>query len=125
MVNAQIVGHPAAYGFILLRRHGPGQGNHEPQAGLLRGMLVGGVDRHGAAVDQVEGVQKVRQGKVGVQGQQSTMFQVDGLPPPLLQPAAHEATHVLNAVLFVLAHLEIFLDGFLGGHRPQEGGQEL
>ena len=124
-VNAQVPGHPAAYGLVFLGGYRPGQGDHEPQAGLLRGMLVGWIDRHGAAVHQVEGVQHIGLGEVGVEGEQSAVFHAPRLAPALLQPAAHIGPHVLDAVLFVLTHLEIFLDGFFGGGSPQQGGKEL
>ena len=125
LVNAQVVGNPPPYGLVFFSGHGAFQWSDKAKPGLLRGMLVGGVDRRRTAIGQVEHIQQIQLSQISVQREQCPLFHTARLAPAAFQPAPNEASHVLDRVLFFLAHLEILPNGFFRPGSCEKLVQEL
>ena len=108
VVYADVQRHAPRYGLILVRAYIPVQRDDQPVPGRLRPVLVGAVDRAGVADGQLDFVPEVRHRGVHVEREHAAELHRLGVALPALQDAADEAADVLDGVLLILSHTQVF-----------------
>ena len=124
-VDADFLGYHPGHSRILLLGDIAGQGDDHAQPGMLRRMFMGGVDAALKVVEQVDLVPDPRFAIVHIQGEHGAAEHHAVLAPALSKLTAHEAAHILDAVLGALLQLTVFLHGFGGADGGADPGAQV
>ena len=113
-VHTQVVRQHAGNRLIFVTGQLTGQRHDQAQTRRIRTVLVGRVNSGGTAIEHRQAFQQIHRGKVSVQREHGTVFQVLRLTPSLLEPAAYKTANVLDSVLLAFRQFQILGQRFAG-----------
>ena len=117
-LHADVLRHLPRHRRILVRRHIPGQRDHQPEPGTLRRMLMRGIDQAPEVKEHLHPLRDIRLGMVHVQRQGGPEHHAVLLPPAAFQLPHHKAAHVLDGILPRLGQLPVLLHRLRRPYRP-------
>ena len=110
-------------GDVLVGINVPGEGDDQAQARGIRRVLVRGVHRRRAAIDQLPVHPEVHIREVRVQAEHASALHI--APSAALQVTAHEAAHVLDLRLTLPVHRPVLGDRLIGNDELAQALQQL
>ena len=123
-VDADFLGDHATQRRVLLFADLAGQRDDQAQTRHFRGVLMGGVHAALPAFQHGDLFPNARFAVVHVQRGHRPAEHIAILAAAFLQVTGDEAAHILDAILFALFHLAVFLHGFRGAHGLGDAGDE-
>ena len=116
-VNADLLGDHAGYGRILFLGDFAGKRNNHAESGVLRGMLMCGINTALEVVKQNDLVPDAGLAIVHIQSQHRSAQNHAVLATAFLELATYKATHILDGILGAFLQLSVFFYSLGGADR--------